>query len=41
MITFGDSNGLIFAPRCDGEFLTSRKEKKYDHPVNAVALDNI
>jgi hypothetical protein len=39
MITFGDSNGLIFAPKCNGECLTSRKEKKCDHPVNTVALD--
>ncbi len=41
MITFGDGNGLIFAPKCDGECLTSRKEKKCDHPVNTVALDKV
>jgi hypothetical protein len=41
IVTFGDSNGLIFAPRCDGECFTSRKEKKCDHPVNKVSLDNI
>ncbi len=41
MITFGDGNGLIFAPKCDGECWTSRKEKKCDHPVNTVALDNV
>ncbi len=41
IVTFGDGNGLIFAPRCDGECFTSRKEKKCDHPVNKVSLDNI
>ncbi len=40
-LTFGDGNGLIVAPKCDGECFTSRKEKKCDHPVNTVALDNI
>ena len=40
-ITFGDGNGLIFAPKCDGECLTSRKEKKCDHPVNKVSLDYV
>ncbi len=40
-ITFGDGNRLIFAPKCNGECLTSRKEKKCDHPVNTVALDNV
>ena len=41
IVTFGDSNGLIFAPRCDGECFTSRKEKKCDHPVNKVSLGNV
>jgi hypothetical protein len=39
--TLGDGNGLIFAPRCDGECFNSRKEKGCDHPVSKVALDNI
>jgi hypothetical protein len=37
----GDGNGLIFSPRCIGECFNSRKEKRCDHPVNKVALDNI
>jgi hypothetical protein len=41
IITFSDGNGLIFAPRCNGECLTSRKEKKCDHPASKVALDNV
>ena len=41
IVTFGDGNGLIFAPRCNGECFTSRKEKKCDHPVNKVSLDNV
>ncbi len=41
IVTFVDGNGLIFAPRCDGECFTSRKEKKCDHPVNKVLLDNV
>ncbi len=41
IVTFGEGNGLIFAPRCDGECFTSRKEKKCDHPVNRVSFDNI
>ncbi len=40
-IIFGDGNGLIFAQKCDGECLTSRKEKTCDHLVNTVALNNI
>jgi hypothetical protein len=40
-VTFSDGNGLIFAPRCNGECFTSRKEKKCDHPVNKVSLDNV
>jgi hypothetical protein len=35
------SNGLLFAPRCDGECFSSRKEEGCDHPVNKVALDNV
>jgi hypothetical protein len=34
--TLGDGNGLIFAPRCDGECFNSRKEKGCDHPVGVV-----
>jgi hypothetical protein len=30
----------MFSPRCDGECFNSRKEMRYDHPVNKVALDN-
>jgi hypothetical protein len=41
IVTFGDGNGLIFAPRCNGECSTSRKENKCDHPVNNVSLDNV
>jgi hypothetical protein len=41
IVTFVDGNGLIFAPRCNGECFTSRKEKKCDHPVNKVSLDNV
>jgi hypothetical protein len=39
--TLGDGNGLIFAPRYDGECFNSRNEKGCDHPVNKVALDNV
>jgi hypothetical protein len=41
IVTFGDGNGLIFAPKSNGECFTSRKEKKCGHPVNKVSLDNI
>jgi hypothetical protein len=41
IVTFVEGNGLIFAPRCNGECSTSRKEKKCDHPVNKVSLDNV
>ncbi len=32
---------LIFAPRCYGEYFSSRKEKGCDHLVIIVALDNV
>jgi hypothetical protein len=41
IVICGDGNGLIFAPRCNGECFTSRKEKKCDYPVNKVSLDNV
>ena len=39
--TLGDGNRLIFAPTCYGQCFNSKMEKRCDHPVIKVALDDV